>query len=211
MTRVLIVDDHALIREGLRAVLRSLAEVEVVGEARSGEEALELAEALGPELVLMDVRMPGMGGLAATEALLKLQPAPQVIVLTTVADGETVMGAIRAGARGFILKDMPMAELIAAVRTVAAGRPYLHPEAQRHLAAAARREQPTVRLTEREREVLPFLAEGLSNRQIADMLRMSEKTASVHVSNILRKLDLTSRTHAALYLRQQGGGAFALR
>jgi two-component system, NarL family, response regulator LiaR len=198
--RVLIVDDHLIVREGLGALLRRLPDIEIVGEAGSGPEALALARAAQPDLVLMDLLMPGMDGLATTAALLAERPQLPILVLTTFAEYNLVMAAVTAGASGYLLKSARLDELGEAIRAVAAGRPYLHPEAQGHLVeATARRDASPARLTAREQEVLTLLGEGLSNRQIAERLTMTEKTASVHVSNILRKLALPSRSQAVLY------------
>lgn len=209
-TRVLIVDDHLLIREGLRVLLERVQHLELVGEAASGQEAIALVEATQPDVVLMDLQMPGMDGVAATARIRSTWPDLPVLILSSFVEADTVLAAIRAGASGYTLKEMQAADLLHAIRTVAEGQPYLHPTAQRHLVtASAQRPATPVQLTQREQEVLELLADGLTNRQIGDRLAMTEKTASVHVSNILRKLDLPSRTQAALYLKQRGVGALA--
>jgi two-component system, NarL family, response regulator LiaR len=203
--RLIIVDDHAIVRQGLRAIFRVTPDMDLVGEASGGREAIELATALRPDLVLMDLVMPEMDGVAAIAELKRLLPAVRVIALTTFADAELVLGAVQAGADGYLLKDVDVADLMNAIRTVHLGRPYLHPEATRHLLqATARPEQPVERLTGREQEVLTRIARGLTNRQIADALAISEKTVSVHVSNLLSKLGLASRTQAALYATRAG-------
>jgi DNA-binding NarL/FixJ family response regulator len=209
-TRVLIVDDHVLIREGLRVVLERVPHFELVGEAASGQEAIALVATTQPDVVLMDLQMPGMNGVTATAHIRSAWPKLPVLILSSFVELDTVLAAIKAGASGYMLKAVQAADLLQAIRTVAEGRPYLHPIAQRHLvAASAQRPTAPVQLTQREQEVLVLLADGLTNRQIGDQLAMTEKTASVHVSNILRKLELPSRTQAALYLKQHGVGAFA--
>lgn len=203
--RMVIVDDHPIVRQGLRAALRVLPQLELVGEAGNGREALAVVAATHPDLVLMDLMMPEMDGLTAIAAL-KAQPAPpRIIALTTFAEAEQVLGAVQAGADGYLLKDMEMQELARAVRTVLGGQPYLHPAATQHLLrATARPAAPPERLTAREQEVLVLVARGLTNREIARALAISEKTASVHVSNLLGKLGLTSRTQAALHAARLG-------
>lgn len=203
--RILIIDDHAIVRQGLRAVLRVLPNLEWVGEARNGREGLEAVGTLRPDLVLMDLVMPEMDGVAAIAAIKRDYPGTPVIALTTFAEAELVLGAVQAGADGYLLKDIEVGELERAIRTVRAGRPYLHPEATRHLLqATSQPAEPPERLTTREREVLALLARGSSNRQISGELHIAEKTVSVHVSNILAKLSLASRTQAALYAARIG-------
>jgi DNA-binding NarL/FixJ family response regulator len=205
MIRILIVDDHAIVRQGLRAVIRVLPGMEWAGEARDGREAIATVAALRPDIVLMDLVMPELDGVAAIAAIRQAHPRTRVIALTTFAEAELVLGAVQAGAAGYLLKDVELAELERAIHTVYAGRPYLHPEATRHLLQATA--QPAARtdaLTAREREVLTQVAQGHTNRQIAAELRIAEKTVSVHVSNILAKLELGSRTQAALYAARAG-------
>jgi DNA-binding NarL/FixJ family response regulator len=203
--RLLIVDDHAIVRQGLRAIFRVTPGLELAGEADGGRAAIELAAALQPDVVLMDLVMPEVDGVAAIAAIKRAQPGVRIVALTTFADAELVLGAVQAGADGYLLKDVDVQELTRAIHTVYGGQPYLHPEATRHLLqATARPEQPAERLTGREQEVLALLARGLTNRQIADTLTISEKTVSVHVSNMLSKLGLASRTQAALYAARVG-------
>jgi DNA-binding NarL/FixJ family response regulator len=203
--RLMIVDDHAIVRQGLRAIFRVTSGLELAGEADGGRAAIELASKLQPDVVLMDLVMPEVDGVAAIAAIKRAQPGVRIVALTTFADAELVLGAVQAGADGYLLKDVDVQELTRAIRTVHSGQPYLHPEATRHLLqATARPEQTTERLTGREQEVLALIARGLTNRQIADSLTISEKTVSVHVSNMLNKLGLASRTQAALYAARVG-------
>lgn len=203
--RLIIVDDHAIVRQGLRAIFLVTPDMELLGEAENGRAAIELASRVRPDVALMDLVMPQMDGVAAISELKRVMPELRIIALTTFADAELVLGAVQAGADGYLLKDIDVSELTGAIRTVATGRPYLHPEATRHLLqATARPEQPSDRLTSREQEVLGLVARGLTNRQIADALTISEKTVSVHVSNVLSKLGLASRTQAALYAARAG-------
>jgi len=203
--RLMIVDDHAIVRQGLRAIIRVTPDMEFIGEAGGGREAVDLAATLHPDVVLMDLVMPEVDGVAAITLIKRDQPAVRIIALTTFAVAELVIRAVQAGADGYLLKDVDVQELARAIRTVHGGQPYLHPEATRHLLQATMRpEQPSERLTSREQAVLGLLARGLTNRQIADALAISEKTVSVHVSNVLGKLGLSSRTQAALYAARTG-------
>jgi NarL family two-component system response regulator LiaR len=203
--RLMIVDDHAIVRQGLRAIFRVTPGLELVGEADGGRAAIERAADLQPDVMLMDLVMPEVDGVTAIAAIKRAHPGVRIIALTTFADTDLVLGAVQAGADGYLLKDVDVQELARAIRTVHGGQPYLHPEATRHLLqATARPEQPSERLTGREQEVLALLARGLTNRQIADSLTISEKTVSVHVSNMLSKLGLASRTQAALYAARIG-------
>ena len=205
--RVLLVDDHQIVREGLRAVLEEAPDVEVVGEAASGDEGLVRARALVPDVVLMDLVMPGM---PATEAIRQLRaalPATQVVVLTTFIAEQQVHDALEAGAVGYLLKDVVRADLVSAIRAASQGRPWLHPEAQRHLVqrvvsrpAAA----PHDALTPRERDVLALVGRGRSNKQIAAALHLSEGTVKGYVSTVLEKLGVDDRTQAALYAVKHG-------
>ena len=203
--RLLIVDDHAIVRQGLRAIIHVTPGMELVGEAGNGREGVDLAAALQPDVVLMDLVMPEPNGVTAIAQIKHDQPAIHIIALTTFAEADLVLGAVQAGADGYLLKDVDVQELVRAIRTVHGGQPYLHPEATRHLLQATARPEPAPeRLTSREQEVLAQLARGLTNRQIADALAISEKTVSVHVSNVLNKLGLASRTQAALYAARMG-------
>lgn len=205
MLRILIVDDHTIARQGLRAVMRVLPDMELVGEARNGREAVDAVQQLQPDVVLMDLVMPEMDGVAAITAIKQIMPRLPIIALTTFSEAELVLGAVQAGVDGYLLKDLEVEELAEAIRTVYRGQPYLHPEATHHLLqATARPEQSLDKLTSREQEVLTLLARGHTNRQIAESLAIAEKTVSVHVSNLLSKLNLSSRTQAALYAARAG-------
>lgn len=213
--RVLIADDHRLFREGVRALLASLDGIEVVGEAASGEDAVRLALELGPEVVLMDVQMAGMNGIEATRRILAERPGIGVVVVTMYEDDELIFAAMRAGAKGFVLKGAGQEQLMRAVHAVAHGEALYNPRiAERVLRffQTSRRDLPMHAfpdLTEREREVLDLIAGGLANASIARRLAISEKTVRNHVSNVLSKLQVTDRTQAALKGREAGFGGDA--
>jgi DNA-binding NarL/FixJ family response regulator len=205
--RVLIADDHAVVRQGLRTFLELHDDIEVVGEAADGETALALVAALEPDVVLMDLVMPGMGGVGAIEALRARGSAARVIVLTSFLDEDKVLPAVRAGAAGYLLKDVQPQELVAAIRTVHSGEALLAPAvATMLLEQLAAGDEPRERdeLTPRERDVLAHLARGQANKVIARELGVSERTVKTHVSNILAKLGLTDRTQAAVYAVRHG-------
>jgi NarL family two-component system response regulator LiaR len=206
--RILIADDHAIVRKGLRALLSTEQGIEVVGEAQNGREAIDLAGELQPDVILMDLVMPEVDGLQATEAITSQRPATRILVLTSFAGDDKIFPAIRAGALGYLLKDSGPDELVDAIRQVYQGESALHPSVARKLlremAGGGDRRQPIDALTEREVEILQRVAQGLSNRQIADLLTISEATVRTHVSNILAKLNLDSRTQAALYALRAG-------
>jgi DNA-binding NarL/FixJ family response regulator len=203
--RIVVADDHAVVRQGLRSFLGLQDDMEVVGEAEDGAQAVEAVERLAPDVVLMDLVMPGVDGIEAIRRIHERSPGTRVVVLTSYADDTKVVPAVRAGAAGFLLKDVQPAELAAAIRVVAAGGAQLAP------AVTARVLQEVVTggaadpgLTPREREVLAHLGRGLTNRQIAAALVLSEKTVKTHVSNILGKLGVPDRTQAALHAVREG-------
>jgi DNA-binding NarL/FixJ family response regulator len=202
--RVVIADDQPMMRAGFKAVLESTGNIEVVAEAGTGEEAVRAATELSPDVVLMDIRMPGMDGIEAT----RLLPRQRVLILTTFGIDEYIINALRAGASGFLLKDAPTEEVVAAVRAVAAGDAVLSAQVTRQLldqvarrlpAAVSRQPKELEALTQREREVLRMLASGLSNAEIARALVVSEATVKSHVSALLGKLGLRDRVQAVIY------------
>jgi DNA-binding NarL/FixJ family response regulator len=207
--RVLIADDQPLARAGFKAVLEATGAIKVVAEAENGEQAVELARRHEPDVVLMDVRMPGMDGIEATRRM----PKQKVLILTTFGLDDYIIEALRAGASGFLLKDAPLEELVGAVRTIAAGDALLSPavtkrlldQVARRLPAAVERDTgPLGQLTQREREVLRLVAAGMSNAEIAAALVVSEPTVKTHVSSVLQKLDLRDRVQAVIYAYENG-------
>lgn len=202
---VLIVDDHPVVRNGLRMLLDVQPDVEVLGLAEEGAQALALAAETPPDVVLMDVNMPGMGGIEATQKLRELSPHTQVVILTSHHQDALVFPAIKAGALSYLLKSASPDEVVEAVRAAAVGEARLHPRIARRLMEeiSGSRPQPDV-LTARELEVLRLVADGLDNRTIAGELVVSEKTVKTHISNILSKLHLSDRTQAAIYALRQG-------
>jgi NarL family two-component system response regulator LiaR len=206
--RVLVADDHAIVRKGLCALLATESHIEVVGEAKDGWEALAAVQAVRPDVVLMDLVMPGMDGLEATRRITACQPQVRILVLTSFAGDDKVFPAIRAGALGYLLKDSGPEDLVQAIQQVYRGESSLHPSIARRLlrklSAPSDNGSGTDPLTKRETEVLQLVAQGQSNRQISDVLTISEATARTHVSNILAKLNLCSRTQAALYALREG-------
>jgi NarL family two-component system response regulator LiaR len=202
--RVLLVDDHAVVRSGLSAFLLAFDDLELVGEAGSGEEAVRLCERLHPDVVLMDLVMPGMDGAAATKRIREHHPDVQVIALTSFKEEDLVQGAMRAGAIGYLLKNISADELADAIRKARAGRPTLAPEAAQALIhAATQPRKPGYDLTDRERDVLELMVEGLSNSEIAERLVVSSSTVKFHVSNVLSKLGVKSRTEAVALALQE--------
>ena len=197
--RILIADDHSVVRQGLRMFLALDAGLEVVGEAADGVEALRLARELRPDVVLMDLIMPGMDGAAATAAIRAEMPDTEVVALTSVLEDASVIGAVRAGAIGYLLKNTEADALRKAIRAAAAGQVQLSPEAAARLMREVRAPESPEALSERETEVLRLVAQGRANKQIAAQLHIGEKTVKTHVSNILAKLGVQSRTQAALY------------
>jgi NarL family two-component system response regulator LiaR len=201
--RVITVDDHEIHRGGVRFLLLAFDDIELVGEAHSGEEALSLCARVQPDVVLMDMRMPGMDGIETTKALLERHPEIRVLALTSFHDFNLVQGVMQAGAVGYLLKGTSMDELAEAIRAAQAGRPTLAPEAVQALVQSAGSSQKIGDdLSEREREVLALLVQGLSNAEIADHLMVSTGAAKFHVSSILSKLGATNRTEAAAFALQ---------
>jgi DNA-binding NarL/FixJ family response regulator len=207
--RVVIADDQPMMRAGFKAVLEATGSIEVVAEASTGKEAVAAAEAHRPDVVLMDIRMPGMDGIEATRRL----PRQRVLILTTFGLDEYIIEALRAGASGFLLKDAPTREVVEAVRAVAAGDAVLAPAVTRQLldqvgrrlpAAVSRTPDGLAELTDREQEVLRMLAVGMSNGEIANALVVSEPTVKTHVSNLLGKLGLRDRVQAVIYAYESG-------
>ncbi|WP_328667073.1 response regulator transcription factor [Streptomyces sp. NBC_00322] len=212
--RLLVVDDDPLVRAGLAFMFGGADDLEIVGEGADGSEAVALVDRLAPDVVLMDIRMPGMDGLTATEGLRRRPDAPEVVVLTTFHADEQVLRALRAGAAGFVLKDTAPAEIVAAVRRVAAGDPVLSPAVTRQLMTQVADRDPGTRrksaaeriasLADREREVAVAVGRGRSNAEIAATLYMSVPTVKTHVSRILAKLDLNNRVQIALLAHDAG-------
>ncbi|MFI9561780.1 response regulator [Streptomyces rishiriensis] len=205
--KVLLVDDHQVVRRGLRTFLEVQDDIEVVGEAADGAEGVALAEQLRPDIVLMDVKMPGMDGVEALRRLRELANPARVLIVTSFTEKRTVVPALRAGAAGYVYKDVDPDALAGAIRSVHAGHILLQPEVAGALLSQDEANSGQGRggsLTEREREVLGLIADGRSNREIARALVLSEKTVKTHVSNILMKLDLADRTQAALWAVRHG-------
>ncbi|MEU8886346.1 response regulator transcription factor [Streptomyces sp. NPDC048442] len=215
--RVIIVDDQAMVRAGFAALLSAQADIDVVGEAPDGRQGVEVSRSTHPDVVLMDVRMPEMDGLAAAREILNpptgLVHLPKVLMLTTFDVDDYVYEALRAGASGFLLKDAPPADLIAAVRVVAAGEALLAPSVTRRLIADFAAQRPTPRrnpglrlkgLTPRETEVLELIARGLSNQEIASHLILAEQTVKTHIGRVLTKLDLRDRAQAVIFAYESG-------
>ena len=207
--RVLLTDDHAIVRKGVRALLSTEPDIQIVGEASNGAEAVAQAEDLCPDVILMDLMMPKLDGIEATRQITAKIPGARVIVLTSFAADEKVFPAIKAGALGYLLKDSGPEELVKAIHQVYRGEPSLEPSIARKVLlelAQPQKQQPLTAdpLTERELDVLRLIAQGCSNKEIAMKLSVSELTVRTHVSNILSKLHLASRTQAALYALQKG-------
>jgi two-component system, NarL family, response regulator LiaR len=203
--KVLIVDDHSVVRQGLRMFLSSDPELEIVGEARDGAEALQLAAQLRPAVVLMDLVMPGMDGISATAAIRRDLPETEVVALTSVLEDNSVLEAVRAGAIGYLLKDTEANELRRAIKAAAAGQVQMSPEVATRLLREVRTpEKSREALTARESSVLKMLGEGKSNKEISQAFNISEQTVKTHVSHVLEKLGVTSRTQAALFAIRTG-------
>jgi DNA-binding NarL/FixJ family response regulator len=214
MIRVLIADDQSLIRTGFSMILDATDDIEVVGEAADGAAALTMARALHPDVILMDVRMPGTDGITATSQITAELPGSRILILTTFDLDDYVHAGLRAGASGFLLKDVPAPDLMAAIRTIAAGDSVLSPSTTRRLIerfvpllpseTAAPTTDSLAALTNREREVFELIARGGSNREIADTLFLSEGTVKIHVSRVLAKLGLRDRVHAVILAYEAG-------
>src|SRR5215467_12909494 len=202
--RIVIADDHSVVRRGLRMFLAMDPELAVVGEAADGEEAVHLARLLLPDVVLMDLLMPVMDGITATAIIRSELPDTEVLALTSVLEDASVVGAVRAGAIGYLLKDTDADALCRAIKAAAAGQVQLTPQAAARLMQAVSTPESPEQLTERETEVLRLMAQGQANKEIARSLNISEKTVKVHVSNILSKLGVQSRTQATLYAIRVG-------
>ncbi len=208
--RVLLVDDQSIIREGLGSLLRSKPDIEIVGEAENGKVAVEIAIALQPDIVLMDVRMPVMDGVAAIRSLRQKAPDIKVLVLTTFDDDEYITKAMRFGAKGYLLKDTPSEELASAIRAVHKGYTQMGPGLFDKVTLAPANVEPEPspefdQLTPREKEVLQLIAQGLNNREIAETLYISERTVKNHVNSILSQLNLRDRTQAAIFANRLKG------
>ena len=205
---ILIVDDHEVVRNGIRAFLETLQEFQVVGEAACGEEAVRLVQDLIPDVVLMDLIMPGMDGIETTREVKKISPRTQVVVLTSYHEDEHIFPALKAGAISYVLKDMKMEKLAEAIQRAVDNEVTLHPlvaaRVLRNLRGDSEEESFYADLTDREQDVLRLIANGLSNSQIAEQLVISENTVKGHVSNILSKLHLADRTQVAVYAWQKG-------
>jgi two-component system, NarL family, response regulator LiaR len=213
MIRLLIVDDHAIVREGLRTLLAEAPDLEIVGEAADGPRAVTQALALKPDVILLDLMLPGLTGIEVTQRVHQALPECRILLLTSFAEDQNVVAAMQAGAAGYLLKDVLQGDLLSAIHQAMQGEPVLHPEAQRKLiehltrpqpAAAAGAKAQVADLTDREHDVLRLIAQGRSNREIADQLHITEGTVKGHVSNILSKLHLQDRTQAALFAVRSG-------
>jgi DNA-binding NarL/FixJ family response regulator len=210
--RVLIADDHGIVREGLRAVIGSEPDMEVVGEAATGKEVLERATELRPDVILMDIQMPQINGIEATRRILGTNPGVGVVVLTMFEDDDSVFSAMRAGARGYVIKGAPPSQILKVLRAVAGGEAYFGPEIARRLMDFFSAPKPTSpveafpELTSREREILDLIAQGHSNAKIAGRLFLSPKTVGNHISHIFTKLQVADRAHAIIRAREAGLG-----
>ncbi len=208
MISVLVVDDHSMVRAGLKQLLASTSDIEVVGLAVNGAEAVELAGHVGPDVILMDLQMPVMDGVAATAALREAHPEIAVVIVTSFSDRDRIVGAIDAGAVGYLLKDATPDEILAGVRAAARGESPLHPRAARELLSARSEagQRSEVELTARETEVLGLVREGLSNKQIARRLGIAERTVKAHLTSCFQRIGVLDRTQAAVWAERNGVG-----
>ena len=204
MIRVLLAEDHAVVRAGLEQLLDRAADIEVVGAAADGAEAVELTGAFGPDVILMDLSMPVMDGIEATKRILDADPEARVVVLTSMTDRERILGALDAGALGYLLKDAEPDELFRGIRAAAQGDAPLDPRAARELLTARASDRPETGLTERERAVLALVGSGMPNKVIALRLGISEKTVKAHLTNIFQRIGVADRTQAALWGQRNG-------
>jgi len=206
-TRILIVDDHPVVRQGIRMIMNTEPAIQIVGEANDGQEAEHQVRSLRPDIVLLDLAMPGKNGVEAMQTIKRIHPEIRIIVLTGSADEESVNAAMKAGADGYLLKDSDPETLLAAIHAVQRGEMPLHPRVARHLIEGViKRGSPprTGDLTTREKEILDLLATGLSNKEMAQILQITKGTVKVYVSKIFRKLDVSNRTEAAIRAKQIG-------
>jgi DNA-binding NarL/FixJ family response regulator len=206
MIRVLIADDHGIIRDGLGRLIAALDDIELAGTAADGVEAVERAREVQPDVVLMDLDMPNMDGIEATRQILAERPETAVLVLTSFSDRPRIMGALDAGASGYLLKDSASDDVADGIRAAARGEAPLDPRAARTILAARSEPDPLAGLSAREREVLALLVQGLPNKLIARKLQISDKTVKSHLTRIFRELDVTDRTQAALWAERHGLG-----
>jgi DNA-binding NarL/FixJ family response regulator len=200
--RIAIADDHALVRDGLRQLLGQYEDLELVGEAADGEEATRVAAEQEPDVILMDLEMPGVDGVEATRRIVAEESGARVVILTSFSDRERIIDALDAGAIGYLLKDAEPADLVSGIRAAARGESPLAPKAATEVLSARRERRPAAELTEREREVLALIGEGLPNKLIARRLDISEKTVKAHVTRIFQALGVTDRTQAALWAQR---------
>jgi NarL family two-component system response regulator LiaR len=216
---VLLVDDHTVVRQGLRMFIDMQNDMEVLGEGANGIDAVELATRFNPDVILMDLQMPLMDGVEATNKLLESNPQARILILTSFGEDDKLFPAIKAGAQGYLLKDIQPRDLVQAIRDTYLGKAQLHPDVARRLMEAVSHDMPPDQgkrvslpqelenLTEREREVLDLIAQGLSNHEMAEKMVISEKTVKTHVSNLLSKLNLEDRTRAAIWALKHGLGS----
>jgi DNA-binding NarL/FixJ family response regulator len=202
--RVLLADDHAVVREGLEQVLATADDIEHAGSASDGEEAVRLSAETEPDVVLMDLSMPRVDGIEATERIVRARPEAQVVVLTTFSDRERILRALDAGAIGYLLKDAAPEEVLEGIRTAARGESPLSPRAARTLIAERTGDPAAPKLSERERDVLVLVADGLPNKQIARKLAISEKTVKAHLTSVFKQIGVFDRTQAAIWAREHG-------